>query len=218
MGVRTACITLRADRIGHMPCNCSIGGPAKGHLAREVDALGGQMAVTTDLALTHIRVVGTGKGPAVQTFRAHACKSLYPQLMGEVMRSQAGLTIIEGAVETVITEDGKAVGVRLENGDEIASRAIVLTTGTFLNGVCHRGEEKFEAARHGDRAVQSLSGFLQALKCAPFVRVPTYVRFRHTRMFEESKLSSPFIFGQLDRFDFALVIQNYISLRKSGLL
>src|SRR5688500_10824792 len=163
MGVRTACITLRADRIGHMPCNCSIGGPAKGHLAREVDALGGQMAVTTDFTLTHLRLVGTGKGPAVQTFRAHACKKMYPEWMARVVKNQSGLTLIEGAVDTVITEGNRAIGVRLEGGEEIAASAVVLTTGTFLNGVCHRGEEQFEGARHGDRAVRGLSGFLQQI-------------------------------------------------------
>ena len=163
LGANTACITLRADRIGHMPCNCSIGGPAKGHLAREVDALGGQMAVTTDFTLTHLRVVGTGKGPAVQTFRAHACKKMYPAWMERVVKTQAGLTLVEAAVDTVVQEGGKAVGVRIEGGDEIRAGAVVLTTGTFLNGVCHRGEEKFDGARHGDRAVGGLSGFLKAI-------------------------------------------------------
>ncbi|MDQ2985239.1 MAG: tRNA uridine-5-carboxymethylaminomethyl(34) synthesis enzyme MnmG [Armatimonadota bacterium] len=163
MGVRTACITLRTDRIGHMPCNCSIGGPAKGHLAREVDALGGQMAVTTDFTLTHLRVVGTGKGPAVQTFRAHACKQMYPAWMERIVKSQPGLTLIQGAVETVITEAGSASGVRLETGEEIMAGAVVLTTGTFLNGVCHQGEESYKGARHGDRAVRGLSGFLRQI-------------------------------------------------------
>ena len=163
MGVRTACITLRADRVGHMPCNCSIGGPAKGHLAREVDALGGQMAVTTDFTLTHLRVVGTGKGPAVQTFRAHACKKMYPAFMESVVKNQAGLKLIEAAVETVLVEDGRVCGVLLEDGTEISASAVVLTTGTFMNGVCHRGEESFQAARHGDRAVKGLPGFLQKI-------------------------------------------------------
>jgi len=143
-----------------MPCNCSIGGPAKGHLAREVDALGGQMAVTTDFTLTHLRVVGTGKGPAVQTFRAHACKQMYPAWMEHVVKGQAGLTLMQGAVETVITEAGRAVGVRLETGEDVSAHSVVLTTGTFLNGVCHQGEESFSGARHGDRAVGGLSGFL----------------------------------------------------------
>jgi tRNA uridine 5-carboxymethylaminomethyl modification enzyme len=168
MGVTTACITLNLDRIGHMPCNCSIGGPAKGHLAREVDALGGQMAVTTDYALTHIRVVGTGKGPAVQTFRAHACKSLYPALMRQALEAQPGLTLIEGAVETLITEGGrgsgcKIVGVQLSCGEEIGAKAVVVTTGTFLNGVCHEGMNRSKAARHGDPTTGGISAFLQSI-------------------------------------------------------
>ncbi|HET6645164.1 MAG TPA: tRNA uridine-5-carboxymethylaminomethyl(34) synthesis enzyme MnmG [Fimbriimonadales bacterium] len=160
MGVETACVTLNIGRAAHMPCNCSIGGPAKGHLAREVDALGGQMAVTTDHALTHIRVVGTGKGPAIQTFRAHACKSLYPQIMLKVLREQPHLTLIEGAVETVIRDGPKAVGIKLASGEEIAAKSVVMTTGTFLNGVCHQGLTQKNAARNGDPAVSALSQFL----------------------------------------------------------
>jgi tRNA uridine 5-carboxymethylaminomethyl modification enzyme len=166
MGVETACITLNLDRIGHMPCNCSIGGPAKGHLAREVDALGGQMAVTTDYALTHIRVVGTGKGPAVQTFRAHACKEMYPRLMREALEQQPQLTLIEAAVETVIdTQSPKrcAIGLCLSSGEEIECKAVVMTTGTFLNGVCHEGLKKTNAARHGDASVSGLSGYLKSI-------------------------------------------------------
>lgn len=159
-GADTICITLRADRIGHMPCNCSVGGPAKGTLAREVDALGGQMGITTDHALTHIRVVGTGKGPAVQTLRAHACKILYPKLMRETLETQANLSILEAMVETILVEDDRVCGVRLENGEEIFSMSVVMTTGTFLNGLCHEGMNKTVAAREGDRAVKGLSAFL----------------------------------------------------------
>jgi len=160
MGLETACVTLRLDRIGHMPCNCSIGGPAKGQMAREVDALGGQMAVTTDHALTHIRVVGDGKGPAVQTFRAHACKSLYPQLMRKTMELQKRLTLIEAEVETIVRDGNRVVGIRLANGEEISARCVVMTTGTFMNGLCHEGMNKTVAARHGDQAVSGLSTFL----------------------------------------------------------
>lgn len=164
LGLQTACITMRLDRIGHLPCNCSIGGPAKGHMAREVDALGGQMAVTTDKALTHIRRVGTGKGPAVQTIRAHVCKSLYPELMQQVMRNEPNLTLIEGAVERVTSEGSRVTGV-LVSGPErlIHARAVVLTTGTFLNGLCHEGRKKTVAARHGDKASIGLSEWLKDL-------------------------------------------------------
>ncbi|HWP31999.1 MAG TPA: tRNA uridine-5-carboxymethylaminomethyl(34) synthesis enzyme MnmG [Fimbriimonadales bacterium] len=163
MGVKTACVTLRLDRIGHMPCNCSIGGSAKGTLAREVDALGGQMGVTTDYALTHIRVVGTGKGPAVQTLRAHACKALYPQIMRKVIEEQKNLTLIQDEAQTVLTDGGRVVGVRLSGGGEVEANAVVLTTGTFLNGLCHEGHRKTRAARYGDQAVVGLSEFLKSI-------------------------------------------------------
>lgn len=163
MGRRTACITLRLDRIGHLPCNCSIGGPAKGHIAREVDALGGQMAVTTDFTLTHTRRVGTGKGPAVQTVRAQVCKHDYPLFMQEVMANQPNLTLLEDQVETVLHSDQKVTGVRLASGGELTAGAVVITTGTFLNGLCHEGRKKTIAARHGDQAVTSLSDFLKSI-------------------------------------------------------
>lgn len=168
MGRRTLCVTLRLDRIGHLPCNCSIGGPAKGHLAREVDALGGQMGVTTDHALTHIRRVGTGKGPAVQTFRAHVCKTLYPALMREVLEGQENLTLMEASAEWVLHDDAGVTGLRVVpvgGGDavEIACKALVMTTGTFLNGLCHEGRKKTVAAREGDQASVGLSAYLASI-------------------------------------------------------
>ncbi|MFI5386833.1 MAG: tRNA uridine-5-carboxymethylaminomethyl(34) synthesis enzyme MnmG [Fimbriimonadales bacterium] len=163
MGLRTACVTMRLDRIGHLPCNCSIGGPAKGHIAREVDALGGQMGLTTDHALTHIRRVGTSKGPAVQTVRAHVCKSLYPRLMREAMEREPNLTLVEGSVESVRRSAFGVRGIALADGAEVGARAVVLTTGTFLNGLCHEGMKKTVAARHGDQASIGLSGFLREI-------------------------------------------------------
>ncbi len=168
MGLRTACITLRRDRIGHLPCNCSIGGPAKGHLAREVDALGGQMGVTTDFALTHIRRVGTSKGPAIQTLRAHVCKTLYPSLMQAEMAAQPNLTILEGRALRAETQEGRVSGVLWipagsEEVQRLDARALVLTTGTFLNGLCHEGRQKTVAARSGDASVSELSEFLHEL-------------------------------------------------------
>ena len=129
-------------------------------MAREVDALGGQMGVTTDHALTHIRRVGTSKGPAVQTVRAHVCKSLYPELMQQVMREQTGLTLIEGVVASVESSGTRVAGVLLEDGTRLACRSVVLTTGTFLNGLCHEGQKKTVAARHGDKASIWLGAFL----------------------------------------------------------
>lgn len=166
MGRATACITIRQDRIGHLPCNCSIGGPAKGHLAREVDALGGQMGITTDYAMTHLRRVGTGKGPAVQTVRAHVCKTLYPKLMQQTFAGQANLTVIEGMVLSVLTSSGRAAGVKVVVGGEtieVYAPSVVLTTGTFLNGLCHEGRIKTSAARHGEPPSVDLSSCLRDL-------------------------------------------------------
>ena len=163
LGRQTLCITLNAKRIGHLPCNCSIGGPAKGHMTREVDALGGQMGVTTDFALTHIRRLGTSKGPAVQTTRAHVCKNLYPAIMQRVFAETENLTVLEAGVESFSWEKGSVTGVILQDGSRISARAVVLTTGTFLNGLCHLGQIKTVAARHGDPAALGLSASLREL-------------------------------------------------------
>lgn len=165
MGCSTAMVTLRLDRIGHMPCNCSIGGPAKGHLAREVDALGGEMGVNTDKSLTHIRYVGTGKGPAVQTLRAHADKDLYPIFMQETLANAPNLTLLEASVEDLLSEmagDKRRVcGVLLSDGRELLAKATVITTGTFLNGLMHCGDQKTHGGRHGEARSVGLSASLQ---------------------------------------------------------
>ncbi len=182
MGCRVGVATLNLDRIGHMPCNCSIGGPAKGHLAREIDALGGQMGLNTDATLTHIRFVGTGKGPAVQTLRAHADKSLYPKAMRATMEVQPNLTLLQVKVEDLVLDAGtrrlgdaenrqhlasspcrRVIGVRLDDGTTLTARAVVITTGTFLNGLMHCGKTQTAGGRHGEGVAQGLSVALQRL-------------------------------------------------------
>ena len=170
LGCRTVLITMDLDRIGHMPCNCSIGGPAKGHLAREVDALGGLMGIVTDHALTHIRFVGTGKGPAVQTLRAHADKSLYPVEMRRRLEMTEGLELVRGTVDRLLTEDsngtrsgGRVIGVITSDGQVRRAGAVVITTGTFLNGLMHCGHQKTVGGRYGEAAAVGLSGELMRL-------------------------------------------------------
>src|SRR5579884_2085343 len=163
MGCRAAVATLNLERIAHLPCNCSIGGPAKGHLAREVDALGGEMGRCTDRTLTHIRFVGTGKGPAVQTLRAHADKDLYPRAMRTMLETTPGLTVLQAAVEDLIVAEGRVIGVRLAGGAEVSARAVVLTTGTFLNGLMHCGESQTPGGRHGEDRSVGLSAALTRL-------------------------------------------------------
>src|ERR1700710_216566 len=105
LGAQTLCLTLTLDKVALMPCNCSIGGPAKGHLVREIDALGGQMGVNTDKTLTHVRMLNTGKGPAVQALRAQCDKDLYSRTMRRALEDSPHLTLREGMVEDLIVED-----------------------------------------------------------------------------------------------------------------
>src|ERR1051326_2015070 len=140
MGRRTLCVTLNLANIGHMPCNCSVGGPAKGHVVREIDALGGEMAVNTDRTLTHMRMLNTGKGPAVQALRAQADKKLYQLQMRRTLESQPNLDVRQEHVLDLLTEplaDGcfRILGIRCESGVDYLAPAVVVTTGTFLRGL-----------------------------------------------------------------------------------
>jgi tRNA uridine 5-carboxymethylaminomethyl modification enzyme len=171
MGRKTLAVTLNLGGIGHMPCNCSVGGPAKGHVTREIDALGGEMAVNTDHTLTHMRMLNTGKGPAVQALRAQADKQLYQDRMGQVLLRQPNLTVLEEVVADLLTEplfgEGQAAhriyGLRCESGREYYAPCVVVTTGTFLRGLCHIGEEKIAAGRHNEPPSVSLSDSLRRL-------------------------------------------------------
>lgn len=165
MGCRVALVTLQRDKIGHLPCNCSIGGPAKGHLAREVDALGGEMGRNTDKTLTHIRRVGTGKGPAVQTLRAHADKDLYPLAMQAAIDAEPCLTLLEASAQDLLTEtaDGETriIGILLQDGSQLLAQNVVITTGTFLNGLMHEGENQTQGGRFGEARSVGLSAALR---------------------------------------------------------
>jgi tRNA uridine 5-carboxymethylaminomethyl modification enzyme len=163
MGCHTAVITLDPTRVAHMPCNCSIGGPAKGHLVREIDALGGQMGIAIDLNLTHIRFVGTGKGPAIQTLRAHADKQLYPRYMRSVLESQPNIDLIQGEAIEIVARAGKVEGIRLKDGRELRAKAVIITSGTFLNGLIHIGEKQIRAGRAGEPPAVGLSESLSGL-------------------------------------------------------
>ncbi len=169
LSCQTVVVTLNLEKIAHLPCNCSIGGPAKGHLAREVDALGGEMGLNTDRTLTHVRFVGTGKGPAVRTLRAHVDKTLYPLTMRRVLEATANLELLEASVEELIVEGyrgdavKKVMGVRLGDGREIEAQTVIVTTGTFLNGLMHCGEQQTVGGRLGEDRSVGLSLALRQL-------------------------------------------------------
>ena len=160
MGARTALITHRFATIGAMSCNPSIGGLGKGHLVREIDALDGLMGRVADAGGIQFRVLNRRKGPAVRGPRAQADRKLYAAAMQQAIRSCANLTVIEGEVDDLVA-DGRATGLRLSDGRMFATAAIVLTTGTFLRGLIHIGEQQIPAGRAGEAAAIGLSDTLE---------------------------------------------------------
>lgn len=149
-GARTALLTHRADTIGEMSCNPAIGGLGKGHLVREVDALDGLMGRVADKAGIQFRLLNRSKGPAVRGPRAQADRKLYRQAMQCAIAQQANLTVIEAAATGLVMENGRIAGVCCEDGGTFSCAAVVLTTGTFLNGLIHIGERRIPAGRHGE--------------------------------------------------------------------
>ena len=150
MGLRTALFTLNLDLIAQMSCNPAIGGIAKGHLVREVDALGGVMGEVADAVGIQFRLLNTSRGPAVWSPRAQCDKQQYRLKMREVLESQRNLFIKQAEVVDVIVDHAAVTGIKLRDGRTILARATVITTGTFLNGLIHCGEERYPAGRSGE--------------------------------------------------------------------
>jgi tRNA uridine 5-carboxymethylaminomethyl modification enzyme len=163
LGVPTALITHKFATIGEMSCNPAIGGLGKGHLVREIDALDGVMGRVADAAGIQFRVLNRRKGPAVRGPRAQADRKLYREAMQAALSSQPNLTIIEGEVDDLVVESGNITGVILLDGRRFSTKSVVLTTGTFLRGLIHRGEETIPAGRVGEKPVLGLSTRLEAL-------------------------------------------------------
>jgi tRNA uridine 5-carboxymethylaminomethyl modification enzyme len=163
LGVPTALVTHRFATIGEMSCNPAIGGLGKGHLVREIDALDGLMGGVADAAGIQFRVLNRRKGPAVRGPRAQADRKLYRQAMQAAISAQAQLDVIEGEVDDLVVENGQITGVVLLDGRRFGAKAVVLTTGTFLRGLIHRGEVTTPAGRVGEKPVLGLSTRLEAL-------------------------------------------------------
>jgi tRNA uridine 5-carboxymethylaminomethyl modification enzyme len=163
MGRKTLMLTLNLDHIGQMSCNPAIGGIGKGHLVKEIDALGGEMGRAIDETGIQFRVLNTKKGPAVRASRAQADKALYRQRMKRVLESYQNLTLRQGSAEKLIIEGGKVEGVETQIGERFYGRRVILTTGTFLRGLIHVGDRNYAAGRAGDFAVQGLSESLANL-------------------------------------------------------
>ncbi len=161
-GAQTALLTHRADTIGEMSCNPAIGGLGKGHLVREVDALDGLMGRVADQAGIQFRLLNRSKGPAVRGPRAQADRKLYRQAMQRQIAEQDNLTVIEGAASGLVLTKGRVAGISCEDGRRFSCSAVVLTTGTFLNGLIHIGERRIPAGRHGESPSHGFSEQLSA--------------------------------------------------------
>ncbi len=163
LGCATLLVTLPSAQTAHMPCNCSVGGPGKGHLVREVDALGGQMALAVDQTYTHIRSVGTGKGYAIRTLRAQVDKDAYTAAMEAALQATPGLKMLRAEVADVRIHAGDGLEIRLTDGRCLRTRSAVITTGTYLNGVMHCGETRTPGGCLGSMPVVTLSQSLARL-------------------------------------------------------
>ncbi|MCL4516191.1 MAG: tRNA uridine-5-carboxymethylaminomethyl(34) synthesis enzyme MnmG [Firmicutes bacterium] len=163
MGCRTLVLTINLDNVGWMPCNPAIGGPAKSHLVREVDALGGEMGKNIDKTYVQIRMLNTRKGPAVHSLRAQADRVAYHVAMKEALEKTSNLELKQAIVTEVVSSGDRVAGVRLKTGTFIAASTVVLTTGTYLGGRIHIGEVNYESGPHGQHAASELSESLRAL-------------------------------------------------------
>lgn len=160
MGCETLLLTINLDMVAFMPCNPSIGGPAKGHVVREIDALGGEMGRNIDKTFIQMRMLNTGKGPAVHALRAQADKFQYQHIMKQTIEETERLTLRQGMAEELIVEDGKCVGIIAKSGAEYRAKAVVITTGTYLRGKIIMGELMYESGPNNQqpsvRLAQSL--------------------------------------------------------------
>ncbi|NOU94760.1 tRNA uridine-5-carboxymethylaminomethyl(34) synthesis enzyme MnmG [Paenibacillus sp. LMG 31456] len=161
MGCETLMITINLDMVAFMPCNPSIGGPAKGHVVREIDALGGEMGRNIDKTYIQMRMLNTGKGPAVHALRAQADKFLYQHMMKQTMENEPKLTLRQGLVEELIVEDGVCKGIITKTGAQYMADAVVITTGTYLRGKIIMGELMYESGPNNQQPAVKLSQSLR---------------------------------------------------------
>ena len=162
-GARTLLLTQNIETLGQMSCNPAVGGIGKGHLVKEIDALGGIMAHAVDLAGIQFRTLNASKGPAVRATRAQADRSLYKKAIRNVLENQPNLSLFQQTVADLIVEGDKVVGVKTQMGLDFMARVVVLTTGTFLGGKIHIGLENYSGGRAGDPASIALADRLREL-------------------------------------------------------
>ncbi|MFH1826478.1 MAG: tRNA uridine-5-carboxymethylaminomethyl(34) synthesis enzyme MnmG [bacterium] len=163
LGCQTLLLTMRLDSVAIMSCNPAVGGPAKSTLVREVDALGGQIGISTDLTYLQMKMLNTNKGPAVHALRAQSDLKHYHQVMRDVLEKEPRLTILQGEAVEILTEESQVIGLKTKDGAVHHGKTITVTTGTFLNGLIHTGMIHAEAGRAGEVPAKGLSENLIAL-------------------------------------------------------
>jgi tRNA uridine 5-carboxymethylaminomethyl modification enzyme len=161
MGSKTALVSLELDKIGTMPCNPAIGGIGKGHLVFELSAMGGLMPKLCSTTYLQARMLNTRKGPAVQGLRLQIDKHAYSKRSQEMLKAAPNLTLIGGRVDTITTDNNRITGLILADGTHLSAHSIVITTGTFLNGTIHIGQQQYEGGRRGEKGVKTLSEFFK---------------------------------------------------------
>src|SRR5215813_4213610 len=163
MGCHVGLCTLSRDTVAHMPCNPAIGGTAKGHLVREIDALGGLMGLAADATGIQFKLLNRSRGPAVWSPRAQADKRLYSQWVTHVIGQHTNIEWLLGRAGEILLSGSRVVGLAFEDGERHECDALVVTTGTFLNGLIHVGREQRPAGRHGEPPSQSLAESIRGL-------------------------------------------------------
>src|SRR3954447_16450063 len=162
VGAKTLMLTINLDMVAFMPCNPSVGGPAKGIVVREIDALGGEMGKVADATALQFKLLNTSGGPAIQALRVQSDKVAYARYMQKVVGEQENLTIIEGAVANLLIEGGKIRGIELNSGEIINSQIVILTTGTYLQPITYKGQEsKIEGPDGEKKVINNISQQLQ---------------------------------------------------------
>src|SRR2546425_297411 len=162
LGAHVGLCTLTTDTVAHMPCNPAIGGTAKGHLVREIDALGGLMGRAIDATGIQFKLLNRSRGPAVWSPRAQADKKIYGRWVKAALNAEPNVEWVIGRAGRILVEASREVGLALEDGDAYACRALVITTGTFLNGLMHIGPEQHPAGRIGEPPSRDLADSLKS--------------------------------------------------------
>ena len=163
LGLKTAIFTITLDNIGVMSCNPSVGGPAKSHLAKEVDALGGEMGRNMDKSFVQMRILNTKKGPAVRSLRAQADRKIYAKEMKKTVEAQENLDTVQDIVTELVVENGEIRGIKTKTGMEFSAKAVVIASGTFLRGLLYIGDKRVKGGRMGELSADDLTGSLEKL-------------------------------------------------------